>query len=712
MDPSVENDQTRAERRLGHIVGRYRLERVLGVGGMAAVYVGRSQEGFVAAIKILHDDMSMRRDVRERFYREGYVANSVQHTGVARVLEHGDSGNEAFLAMELLSGETLAERAKRLQTLPVQEVLGIADQVLDTLRAAHEKGIIHRDLKPDNLFITHTGQVKILDFGLARLAESAPGDQRTRSGVALGTLPYMAPEQALGRRGEIDGRVDLFALGATLFRVLSGRRLHEATSEAELLIAMATRPAPPLISVAPHVPIDLCRIVDLALAFSRDARYPSAEVMQNDVRAVAIGQHPPYAFARLAHRDEKTRMEPAATPAPGSLRGPQGTVPLAAHANLGQTLGGHAAPNQLAQTYPSAVAQHVLARTVPSAGVSSEPQVAVVGHQPGPALNQTHGPAVQVGPSLNQTYGPSVQSPSVRGHAQAPHAVGSEVQGVGALGQTYPSAGHGEPPRAPAALGQTFPSASPVEVVVQRAPSPADLAQTYPSAGAMAQPQYGQPPPPQYTPGAQPAPAFAPQAHPAQFAPASGHPAHAAPLSGHAGQFAPNSAAGVPSPPQGPQSPYVHVSLPGVPATAPPPVQPEAQRARQRASKHGQPLLWVFAILGLFVSAGVGLAIVMLLRGRAPNVPTLRTSSSSLAVPSVYRATPSPAEAPTAAATATGTAPVVDVSPSAAASSPQAKRPNVASAPARKPTSLPEPTPAPLPKSPRAAATVPLSELK
>ncbi|HET9934584.1 MAG TPA: serine/threonine-protein kinase, partial [Polyangiaceae bacterium] len=293
MDPSVENDQTRAERRLGHIVGRYRLERVLGVGGMAAVYVGRSQEGFVAAIKILHDDMSVRRDVRERFYREGYVANSVQHPGVVRVLEHGETGPDAFLAMELLSGETLAERAKRVQALPVGEVLGIADQVLDTLRAAHEKGIIHRDLKPDNLFITHAGQIKILDFGLARLAESAPGDQRTRSGVALGTLPYMAPEQALGRRGEIDGRVDLFALGATLFRLLSGRRLHEATSEAELLIAMATRTAPPLISVAPHVPIDVCRVVDLALAFARDARYPSAEVMQNDVRAVAAGQHPP-----------------------------------------------------------------------------------------------------------------------------------------------------------------------------------------------------------------------------------------------------------------------------------------------------------------------------------------------------------------------------------------------------------------------------------
>lgn len=687
MEPSVENDQTRAERRLGHIVGRYRLERVLGVGGMAAVYVGRSQEGFVAAVKILHDDMSVRRDVRERFYREGYVANSVQHPGVVRVLEHGESGPDAFLAMELLSGETLSDRVKRLQTLSVHEVLSIADQVLDTLRAAHEKGIVHRDLKPDNLFITHAGQMKILDFGLARLAEAAPGDQRTRSGVALGTLPYMAPEQALGRRDEIDGRTDLFALGATLFRLLAGRRLHEAPSEAELLIAMATRTAPPLISVAPHLPIDVCRIVDLSLAFSREGRYPSAEVMQNDVRAVAIGQHPPFAFARLAHRDEKTRMDAAAAPsAPGSLRGPQGTVPLAAHANLGMTLGGHAAPNQLAQTYPSAVTPHLLTRTVPSAGVSAEAQVAVVSAPPAPPLGQTMGPSVQAASSSPQGWAP-------------PSASGSH--GAHALGQTYPSAGQGEAVRSPASLGQTFPSASPVEVVVQRASSAADLAQTFPSAGAM--PQAGPAAGVAYpAPGAQPQAPFAPPSHqPNPFA---------------VPQAAPVLNEG--------SAPAAYGQA--VPATAPPPVQVVAARAPAKTYKHGTPLLWVLAVLGLLVSAGVGVAVLMFLRARSANAPTPRTSSSSLAAPAGLDAPVTPLTTSVASASAAelerapaSTAPVVELAPTAAPlPTPSAK----ASAPVKRPSapsgmstaSNPSQgaTPAVAPKAPRAPSTVPMSELK
>ena len=306
----MESDEQLAARRLGQSVGRFRLERVLGVGGMAAVYEGRAPDGFVAAIKLLHPEMAVRRDVRERFFREGYVANSIQHPGAVRALEHGESESTAFLVMELLSGETLSERVKRHGSLPIPELLDYADQVLDVLVVAHARGVVHRDLKPDNLFVTGEGRIKILDFGLARLAESAPGEHRTRTGLALGTLPYMAPEQALGRRDEIDGRVDLFALGATLFRILSGRRVHEALSEAELLMAMASKPASPLASVAPRVPEDVCRIVDLALAFSRDARYPDASTMQNDVRAVRAGQRPEYAVSRLSQREEKTRTEP------------------------------------------------------------------------------------------------------------------------------------------------------------------------------------------------------------------------------------------------------------------------------------------------------------------------------------------------------------------------------------------------------------------
>jgi serine/threonine-protein kinase len=339
----VDSDVEVARARLGRTVGgRFRLERVLGTGGMGAVYAARAPDGSVVAVKILHPEMGARREVRARFLREGSAANKIGHPGVVQMLGEGD-GEEAFLAMELLEGETLRERVRRHGRLPLGEVLDVAAQVLDVLVAAHARGVIHRDLKPDNLFVTLGGRIKVLDFGLARLLDGIGGQQQTRTGVALGTLAYMAPEQALGRRAEIDGRVDLFALGATLFRVLSGRRVHEAESEAELLMAMASRPAPPLKAVAPEVPDAVAAVVDLALAFARDARYPDARTMLADVTALQRGGPPPFASARLASRDELTRPDGPAFAAPspplepaagGSQRtqllpASQRTVPLA-----------------------------------------------------------------------------------------------------------------------------------------------------------------------------------------------------------------------------------------------------------------------------------------------------------------------------------------------------------------------------------------------
>jgi serine/threonine-protein kinase len=296
--------------RVGQVVGgRWTLDRLLGAGGMAAVYAAHDAGGQVAAVKVLHPEMCVRRDVRERFLREGQAANRINHRGAVRVYEQGSIGDDVvFLVMELLDGETLGERVVRHGTLPVPEVLDVLDQVLDVLVAAHAAGIVHRDLKPDNLFVTTGGQVKVLDFGLARLLDAVPGDFKTRTGAALGTYPYMAPEQALGRSSEIDGRADLFALGATAFRILAQRKVHEAESDAELLMAMASKPAPALDSVAPHVPAPVAAVVDLALAFSRDARYPDARAMQGDVRAVRHGGHPPHAMSRRSVRGAPTSV--------------------------------------------------------------------------------------------------------------------------------------------------------------------------------------------------------------------------------------------------------------------------------------------------------------------------------------------------------------------------------------------------------------------
>lgn len=299
-----------AASRVGQTIGnKWKLERLLGEGGMAAVYAGVDPDtGERAAIKVLHPEMTRRKDVRERFLREAYVANRIAHPGAVRVLSHGQD-KETYLVMELLEGEPLSARAQRLSDFTVRELLGYADEILDVLAAAHDKGVIHRDIKPDNVFVTNERHAKILDFGIARVLDDVPQAFKTRTGLALGTVPYMAPEQALGRRGEVDGRSDLFALGALLFRILSGRRIHDEKSEAELLVAMATRPAPSLADVAPNVPAHVSAVVDIALAFSRDARYPDAKTMQADVQALLAGHRPPYATANSTRREAKTRID-------------------------------------------------------------------------------------------------------------------------------------------------------------------------------------------------------------------------------------------------------------------------------------------------------------------------------------------------------------------------------------------------------------------
>jgi serine/threonine-protein kinase len=315
----VESDEEFAGRRVGRSIDQFRLERVLGVGGMAAVYAARAADGSLVAVKVLHPDVGVRGDVRERFFREGFIANHLGHPAVVRALGYGDAGPDgAYLVLELLEGETLSARVRRHGTLPPGELLGYADEILDALALAHASGIVHRDLKPENLFVTHEGRIKILDFGLARVHDALPRDHRTRSGIALGTFPYMAPEQALGRHAEIDGRTDLFALGATLFRLISGRKIHEAASEAELLMAMASKPAPSLAEVAPATQRPVVEVVDLALAYAKDARYPDARVMQGDVRAVRAGLAPPYAAQRFAEREQKTRAEPLSNPVSSS----------------------------------------------------------------------------------------------------------------------------------------------------------------------------------------------------------------------------------------------------------------------------------------------------------------------------------------------------------------------------------------------------------
>jgi len=197
-DPLVE----RSRERVGiTLKDKWTLDALLGVGGMAAVYSATHRNGMRVAVKMLHPELSLNPEVRTRFLREGYVANRVEHSGAVTVLDDDANDDGAvFLVMELLDGETLAHRFERkARSLGVPQILLIADQVLDVLVAAHEKQIVHRDIKPDNIFLTRSGSVKLLDFGIARLRELSSQSSATRSGSTMGTPAYMAPEQVRAR---------------------------------------------------------------------------------------------------------------------------------------------------------------------------------------------------------------------------------------------------------------------------------------------------------------------------------------------------------------------------------------------------------------------------------------------------------------------------------------------------------------------------------
>ncbi len=279
----VEDGSSHRSRWVGRVLReRWRIDARLARGGVGTVFAAtHKNNGNRVAIKLLHPEFSRDEDTRGRFLQEGYAANQVNHPGVVRILDD-DTTEEglAFLVMELLEGELLERRRVRLGgRLPLREVYEIADQLLDVLAAAHEKGIVHRDIKPDNLFLTTEGRLKVLDFGFAQMKTGFRTEQ-TATGFLLGTPGFMSPEQAVGARGQIDAKTDIWAVGATLFTLLSGAPVHAGESAAEMLVAAANYPARSLATVAPGLSPKLVQIVDRALAFDKRTRWPSARAMK------------------------------------------------------------------------------------------------------------------------------------------------------------------------------------------------------------------------------------------------------------------------------------------------------------------------------------------------------------------------------------------------------------------------------------------------
>ncbi|HEU4411017.1 MAG TPA: serine/threonine-protein kinase [Polyangiaceae bacterium] len=295
------SDDEACRRRVGTTLrGKWVLDRLLGVGGMAAVYAATHKIGRREAIKILHPEVAGSRDIVERFEQEAHAVNRLNHPGAVEVRDHDVTEDGApFLVMELLEGESLGARLQR-EPVPLGDALRYADELLDVLAAAHAEGIVHRDVKPDNLFLTREGRLKVLDFGIARMREGSPRSERTALGLTMGTPHFMPPEQVAG--GAVDHRADLYAVGVTLFRLATGRHPHEGYADMELLLKASTEPAPPLCAVAPQAPATLGLVVDRALALRPEERYPDARTMQADVQALRRGEAPPFAGAHLPPR--------------------------------------------------------------------------------------------------------------------------------------------------------------------------------------------------------------------------------------------------------------------------------------------------------------------------------------------------------------------------------------------------------------------------
>ncbi|WP_437287524.1 serine/threonine protein kinase [Sorangium sp. So ce406] len=307
--------------RIGTVLrGKWRIDSLIGVGGMAAVYEATHRIGRRCAIKILHPEIALSKELRARFEQEALAVNQLGHPAAVNVIDIDTSEDGSpFLVMELLDGESLGKRAHASGGIEERELLRIVSIVLEVLDVAHGLGIVHRDIKPDNLFLTSSGGVKVLDFGIARMKQGG-SNVRTRIGAMLGTIPYMSPEQIAG--GQIDGRADIFAVGATMFRILANRRVHEGSTESELLIKMATQPAPALRTVAPSVSPEVCAIVDRALAFDLSRRYPSARAMREDIERVLGPNATPHAPAPVSIRADVSSAisvdDPTmAAPAPG-----------------------------------------------------------------------------------------------------------------------------------------------------------------------------------------------------------------------------------------------------------------------------------------------------------------------------------------------------------------------------------------------------------
>ena len=280
---------------IGETISHYRILSRLGAGGMGVVYEAEDTRlGRKVAIKFLPDELSADPEAVQRFLREAKVVSTLNHPHICTLYDIGSyqPGGKQFMVMELLEGQSLKDRIAR-SALPIGEVFELGAQIADALDAAHSQGVVHRDIKPANLFLTRRGTIKVLDFGVAKLSQSAraagdldstlaPTDQLTSLGTTIGTVSYMSPEQARGL--EIDARSDLFSAGVVLYEMATGQLPFKGATVATIFEGLLTKQPPAPSAIRDGLPATFDHIVAKALDKDRDLRYQSAAELRADLK--------------------------------------------------------------------------------------------------------------------------------------------------------------------------------------------------------------------------------------------------------------------------------------------------------------------------------------------------------------------------------------------------------------------------------------------
>ncbi len=276
--------------------GKYRVESVIGAGGMGVVYEGR-HKGIDrrVAIKFLTPETCTNNEVRQRFINEAKIAAALGHKNIVAVLDLGETTEGVpYIVMEYLEGESLSDHIESQGVLRFDRAVPLTMQVLDGLHAVHSEGIIHRDLKPENVFLARQSGgeeiVKLLDFGISRLGrDDSSATRLTEAGKVYGTPYYVSPEQAEGRL-DVDHRADIYSVGVLLYEMVTGYLPFRAKSYATLMVDIITRPPPDPRDYLPELPVDLVAVINKALAKTPSVRYGSAKEMS---AALSIFQNRP-----------------------------------------------------------------------------------------------------------------------------------------------------------------------------------------------------------------------------------------------------------------------------------------------------------------------------------------------------------------------------------------------------------------------------------